>query len=93
MEFYLYSLYVPWSGQAEIFLQPFVGNSNERLEEVEIELGTFQTRKVRPDQTRQQTAEPQNVFGTSACVYEGRPPENRRIWFRIAGDWAFNEWS
>lgn len=87
MEFYLYSLYAPWSGQTQILLHPFVGISNEGLKKVEIELGTSQTRRGRPHQTRQ-TTQPQNVAGTSSCVYDGRCLENRHLWFWIADDWA-----
>lgn len=92
MKFYLYSLYAPWSGQAEIFLLPFVGISNEGLKKVDIELGASQTRRGRSGQTRpdqnQQTTQSQNVAGTSSCVYEGRRIENRPLLFRIADDWA-----
>jgi hypothetical protein len=51
IEFYLYSLYAPWPGPAQILLHPFVRISNEGLKKVEIEIGTSQTRGGRPDQT------------------------------------------
>jgi len=58
VEFYLYSLYAPWSARAEIFLHPFVGMSNEGLKKVDIEIGTSQTRRGRPGQTRPDQTRP-----------------------------------